>query len=50
VKWTAGQVSIGAETILFVTFKEEPHANADISEAVPVVQSKGELVASGEQM
>jgi peptide/nickel transport system substrate-binding protein len=47
----AGQVSIGSEAVFdaYVTFKEEPYANADISEVKYLLfNSKGELVASGE--
>ena len=46
----AGQVSIGSEAVFdaYVTFKEEPYANADISEVKYLLfNSKGELVASG---
>ena len=46
----AGQVSIGSEAVFdaYVTFKEEPYANADISEVKYLLfNANGDLVASG---
>ena len=47
----AGQVAIGSEAVFdaYVTFKEEPYANSNISEVNYLLfNAKGELVASGD--
>lgn len=46
----AGQVAIGSEALFdtYITFKDEPYANRDISEVKYLLfNAKGELVASG---
>ena len=46
----AGQVQIGSEALfdVFITFKGEPYANADISEVKYLLfNAKGELVSTG---